>query len=75
MYPTCISIRARRALSCECENATYHGDDLSLDGLVQGNQAKVEGEVKLSALLASHSPFILRSTVCPARSSFGGLHW
>lgn len=28
-------------------NATYHGDDLCLDSLVQGNQTKVETEIEL----------------------------
>lgn len=32
-------------------NTTYHGDDLCLDSLVQGNQTKVETEVELNEWL------------------------
>jgi hypothetical protein len=35
--------------------ATYHGDDLGLEGLVQGDQTEVEGEVELRGMLAAHS--------------------
>lgn len=39
----------------DCVVATYHGDDLGLDGLVQGDQTEVEGEVELSSILVAHS--------------------
>jgi hypothetical protein len=42
----------------DCVVATYHGDDLGLDGLVQGDQAEVEGEVELLGILASVSGYI-----------------
>lgn len=29
------------------ESQTYHGDDFGLDGLIQGDEAKVENEVEL----------------------------
>jgi hypothetical protein len=47
MQSCLVSSRRWRVSRVDCVVATYHGDDLGLDGLVQGDQAEVEGEVEL----------------------------
>lgn len=65
---------ARLVVRVDCVVATYHGDDLGLDGLIQGDQTEVEGEVELRSILAAHSGiFPYRSGgECAVLSTYGG---
>lgn len=61
-------------LRVDCVVATYHGDDFGLDGLIQGDQAEVEGEVELDGILAAHSVMFTCGSggECAVLSTYGG---
>ena len=46
-------------------DATYHGDDFVLEGLIQGDKTKVETEIKLEGLFVSVAFLVLRLGIRP----------